>query len=149
MRALGSPEGDQDTPAPPSHTWSQQPTHDASVPGCPGNSVPAGYQFGTRSFLPHCMPTPLLALRYSRRGSWQAASLLFGSARASLPLRLLPTRDSGCRRATSDPSVEWLLLVPVWLEPMLVLAIMCSRRLAFCPEPVRTHNRSLAVLPPA
>ena len=119
--APGSQGEDQGTPAQPSHTESQQPTHDASGSGCPGNSVPAGYQFGTRSFPPRCMPTPLLALRYSLRGSWQAASLLFGSASVSLPLPLLPTRHKGCRRATSDPSAEWPLLVPVWLEPRRVL----------------------------
>src|SRR4029434_5976341 len=140
-RAPGSPGEDQGTPAQPSHTGSRRRTHDASVPGCPGNSVPAGCQFGPRSFPPRCMPTPLLALRYSRRGSWQAASLLFGAASVSLPLPLLPTRHSGCRRATSDPSVAWPPLVPVWLEPMFVRATMCSRRLAFCPEPVRTHKQ--------
>src|SRR5262245_25465708 len=105
-RAPGSQGEDQGTPAQPSHTGSRRRTHDASGPGCPGNNVPAGYQFGTRSFPPRCMPTPLLALRYARRGSWQAASLLFGLARVSLPLPLLPTRHSGCRRATSDPSVK-------------------------------------------
>src|SRR5262245_28574439 len=93
------------------------------------------------------MPTPLLALRYSLRGSRQAASLLFGSASVSLLLPLLPTRHEGCRRTTSDRSAEWPPLVPIWLEPMLVLAIMCSMRLAFYPEPVRTHNRWLVVPP--
>jgi hypothetical protein len=99
-RAPGSQGEDQGTPAQPSHTGSRRRTHDASGPGCPGNSVPAGYQCGTRSFPPRCMPTPLLALRYSQRGSWQAASLLFGSARVSLLLPLLPTRHSGSRRVT-------------------------------------------------
>src|SRR5262245_25574466 len=102
-RAPGSLGEDQGTPAQLSHTGSRRRTLDASGPGCPGNSVPAGYQCGTRSFPPRCMPTPLLALRYSRRGSWPAASLLFDSARVSLLLPLLPTRHSGCRRATNDP----------------------------------------------
>src|SRR5262245_56345311 len=106
MRALGSPGGGQETPAQPSHTGSRRRTHVPSGPGCPGKNVPLGCAFGTRSFPPRCMPTPLLALRYSLRGSSQAASLLFGSARVCLPLPLLPTRHSGSRRATSDPSVE-------------------------------------------
>src|SRR5262245_43499861 len=39
-RAPGSPEAAPGIPARPSHTASRRRTHDASGPGCPGNSVP-------------------------------------------------------------------------------------------------------------